>query len=344
MNKDLRKVLKEPCKAISVLTGIDEYSKHMDLLEHTLLLAQCAIDHEDITDVSLDNGVSKSQISKLDNSRSYQAFAGIFYELLNHEMRAHNLSSYGRFLRILGMDSTFIRTSIREAGKYRRTRTDEGIKVHMPAILFPATIPLDPMITSANLNDSPVMDKILESLEDAYGESFLKSSITVFDLGYYDLERFIILKMKGYPFVTRIKKNAVFDVMKEYAHSRIIRFRNGLELRLVTLIVHGEERNYLTDILDLPDQYIHWIYSRRWEIEIFFRRMKSLLKLDHLIARKINGIMVQIFAFLVAYLALLIMQAMLPGYSMAEIIRMIRHGIPLPIRERGGNAHIDGSE
>lgn len=89
MNRYLRKILKTPCKTMSELTGIDEYSKNIDLLKHTLLLAECAINHADLTDVALWNSVSKSQISKLDNSRSYQVFVGIFYDLLNREIRAH---------------------------------------------------------------------------------------------------------------------------------------------------------------------------------------------------------------------------------------------------------------
>ncbi len=95
----------------------------------------------------------------------------------------------------------------------------------------------------------------------------------------------------------------------------------------------GEERDYLTDISDLPDICIHWIYSLRWDIETFFRMMKSLLKIDHLISRKLNGILVQIFAFLCAYIALLMIQVMLPGWSMAEIIRSLRHGTSLHLRK-----------
>jgi len=77
------------------------------------------------------------------------------------------------------------------------------------------------------------------------------------------------LNEEGIYFVTRIKKNVSYVVEKEYAHSKIIRFRNGLTLRLVSMEIDGEHRDYLTNIFDLPDLHIHWIYSRRWNIEIF---------------------------------------------------------------------------
>ena len=79
--------------------------------------------------------------------------------------------------------------------------------------------------------------------------------------------------------------------------------------------------------------YIHRIYQQRWSIEIFFRIMKSYLKIDHLISKKINGIMVQIFTALIAYLVLTMIQGMLAyPMSIPEILRTLRHGLPLIFR------------
>ncbi|MGP6207954.1 transposase [Cuniculiplasma sp. SKW3] len=161
----------------------------------------------------------------------------------------------------------------------------------------------------------------------------MKQSILTFDLGYYDPERFGKLKEEGIRFVTRIKKNASYMVEREYAHSKVIRFRNGTTLRLVSLEVEGEKRDYLTDIMGLPDIYIPWIYSQRSNIEIFFRTMKSYLKIDHLISRKINGIMVQIFSALIAYVILEMIQDMLSYRTgIPDMIRAKRHGMDLPFR------------
>jgi hypothetical protein len=194
---------------------------------------------------------------------------------------------------------------------------------------------LESFVTPANLNDSPEFDEILGSIDP----DLVKQSILTFDLGYYDLERFGKLKEEGIRFVTRIKKNASYVVEKEYAHSEIIRFRNGTTLRLVSLEIEGEKRDYLTDIMDLPDVYIHLIYSQRWNIEIFFRTMKSYLKIDHPISRKINGIMVQIFSALIAYLVLLIIQSsMAVSLGIPQMIRKIRHGTPLPRKQASGMA------
>jgi hypothetical protein len=332
MSDPLRNILKDVCSDISQITGIDEYSKKVDLLDQTVLLVKSAIYRQDLTDIALESGISKSQLSKLDGNRSYQVFVETFYYLVYPYIMSHNLSIYGRFLNIMGIDSTFIRTAIKESGKYRRQKTENGIKMHNASIIFPFTVPIESIITPANLNDSPEFDQILAGIDP----DLLRESILTFDLGYYDLERFRYLKGRNLMFVTRIKKNASYEIMKEYAHSRIIRFRNGLELRLVSLNVEGKQRDYLTDIMDLPDEYIHRIYHQRWSIEIFFRTMKSYLKLDHLISKKINGILVQIFTALIAYLVLIMIHDML-AYSMGipDIIRHIRHGIPLPLKAAG---------
>lgn len=67
----------------------------------------------------------------------------------------HNYPIYRRFLNIIGKDSTFIRTMVKESGKYRGQKTENGIKMHSASISFPFILPLESSVTPANLNDSP---------------------------------------------------------------------------------------------------------------------------------------------------------------------------------------------
>ncbi len=71
------------------------------------------------------------------------------------------------------------------------------------------------------------------------------------------------------------------------------------------MVIDGERKDYLKDIMNLPDLYIHWIYLQRWNIEIFLRTMKTYLKIDRLISKTIKGVLVQIFSALIAYILLL---------------------------------------
>jgi hypothetical protein len=61
--------------------------------------------------------------------------------------------------------------------------------------------------------------------------------------------------------------------------------------------------------------------------------MKSCLRIDHLISRKENGILVQIFSTPIAYVILRMIQDMISrSISIQDMIRMIRHGIDLTFR------------
>ncbi|MGC8663854.1 MAG: IS4 family transposase [Thermoplasmata archaeon] len=207
----------------------------------------------------------------------------------------------------------------------RNSKIENGIKMHT-ALFFPLTIPLGTIITSANVNDSSMFDEIVENIDG----NILMGSILVFDLGYYDSERFKILDEKGILFVTRIKSNIKYEIISRNGNSEIIILRNGSKFRLVNVKNGKDVYQYLTNIYDLPDEYIQEIYSRRWSIETFFKTMKKYLRLNHFISRKINGIMIQIFLALIAYLILLIIQSSPNVYrTLPEIIRAIRHGLAI---------------
>ena len=85
---------------------------------------------------------------------------------------------------MLAIDSTFVETLMKGSGSYKRI-ADE-MKVHVPAVVFPFTVPLNAYISSANVNDSSLFDNIIEDMDS----KILYSSILVFDLGYYNLDRF----------------------------------------------------------------------------------------------------------------------------------------------------------
>lgn len=183
---------------------------------------------------------------------------------------------YNKFLSIISIDSTFIKTKIRESGIYSRNdKIENGIKIHT-SLLFPLTVPLDAIVTPANVNDSSMFDEIIENIDG----NILKGSILVFDLGYYDSERFKIIDEKVILFVTRIKSNIKYEIIGMKGNSKIIRLSNGYTLRLVTIKKGKEEYEYITNIHHMQDEYIEEIYGRRWNIEGFFKIMKKISQVE----------------------------------------------------------------
>jgi|GEM_PF-1605009 len=174
-----------------------------------------------------------------------------------------------------------------------------------------------------------MFDEIIKNIDG----NILKGSILVFDLGYYDSERFKTLDEKCILFVTRIKSNIKYEIIDIEGKFKIIRLvSDGYTLRLVSIKKGREYYEYLTNIYDLPDEYIDEIYGKRWSIEEFFSIMKKYLKLNHLMSRKINSTMIQISLALIAYLILLLIQSSLNVYRiLPEIIRAIRNEVAIGI-------------
>lgn len=76
------------------------------------------------------------------------------------------------------------------------------------------------------------------------------------------------------------------------------------DVRLVGEVVECCWRFYLTSILDnllYPVDLIAQIYALRWQIELFFRDLKCVLRMQNLIAVTENGVRIQIYAALIHY-------------------------------------------
>ena len=86
----------------------------------------------------------------------------------------------------------------------------------------------------------------------------------------------------------------------------------------------GTER-YLTN-LDLPPEEIKEIYGMRWSIEIFFREIKSYLKIERFIGKNLNAVLIQIFSTLMAYLLIALLKTFYK-ISILKVKRSLKYGI-----------------
>jgi IS4 transposase len=86
---------------------------------------------------------------------------------------------------------------------------------------------------------------------------------------------------------------------------------------------------YLTNIFDLSAMDIVHAYEIRWSIEIFFREIKSYLKIDHFMSKSLNGMLIQIFCTLIAYALMILFKIIYGLYwvSIIEIKRWVKYNI-----------------
>jgi hypothetical protein len=181
---------------------------------------------------------------------------------------------------------------------------------------------------------------------------FSAGSYYVFDRGYVDWKRLYRIHCTGAFLVVRAKRGMRFYV----AASRPVDKQTGLRFdQTIRLNSHDGKRDFpaalrrigyvdpdtgqrlilLTNNFALPALTITEIYRRRWEIELFFRWIKQHLRLRGFFSTSPNGVAVQIWTAICAYLLVAIAkrEMALPNtlHQMLQVISISAlEKVPLP--------------
>jgi hypothetical protein len=99
----------------------------------------------------------------------------------------------------------------------------------------------------------------------------------------------------------------------------------GEAIRVVRVEADGKVLMLATD-LELEAELIALIYRYRWQIELFFKWMKSILGCRHLMAESPEGVAIQIYCALIAALMLQLLTGKRPGKRAMELIRLYLMG------------------
>ena len=167
-----------------------------------------------------------------------------------------------------------------------------------------------------------------------------KGEIIVADR-YYGLEYgfFGELKQIGASHVIRIRNNPRMKIVEELAVSEAdlaagVTWQAKVELgdqwqgepiRVVRVEVDGKQLLLATD-LEIEAELIALIYRYRWQVELFFKWLKSILGCRHLLAESPEGVAIQIYSALIAALMLQAFTGKRPGKRAMELIRMYLMG------------------
>ena len=161
------------------------------------------------------------------------------------------------------------------------------------------------------------------------------------DRGYLDLQRLYRLHVAGAFFVTRLKAGIRYYVVASRPVDKTMGLRCDQTIRLnsakgrvaypapLRRISYvdpktGQALVFLTNQFDLAALLIAAIYRRRWAIELFFRWIKQHLRLRGFFSNSPNGVRVQIWTALCAYLLVAIAkQQKHLAPSMYEILQIV---------------------
>ena len=176
------------------------------------------------------------------------------------------------------------------------------------------------------------------------------------DGGYADRTLFDDIHAIGSSYVTRVREDSVFDVTKERLLSDdalaagVVRdavVRLGGEtaapmnhpVRIVQVQVEPHPRRtrkakggvqkgtrhtdllaIATDLLELPAELVALIYQYRYTVELFFRALKQLLGLRHLISQREEGIDIQVYCTLIVCLLIQLISGKKPNKAMRNMV------------------------
>lgn len=235
---------------------------------------------------------------------------------------------------LTAVDGTFLRgvptmfwALFRSNEKYR------GAKAH---VLYDVELsaPIDASLTAANASEKAELRKKLQG-----------GRLYVMDAGYAQYKLFADIIEVGSSFVSRLRDDAVRDVLEERELSKeaieagvkrdqVVRLgdwkpRKDLEypVRVIEFMRPRTRANeepelmlLVSDRLDLAPELIALAYRYRWSVELFFRWLKHILGCRNLISRSENGVTIQVYMAIIATLLITLWTGLKPNKALREMI------------------------
>jgi hypothetical protein len=168
-----------------------------------------------------------------------------------------------------------------------------------------------------------------------------KGAFYVMDRGYLQLGALARLHAAGAFFVIRSKCHINFRLV----HSRAVNKALGLRCDQVVRLGRGRSRQefgallrrvrvrdeaagrslvLLTNQFELPAQTIAELYRRRWQVELFFKWIKTHLRLRTFLGRNENAVRLQVWSAICAYLLVAIVRKELGlSQTLHEVLQVL---------------------
>lgn len=276
---------------------------------------------------------ARATLAYANEHRSYRVFEAMFYHLLEEgQARAALKRRKFRFKNpLVSLDSSTIELCLAmyDWAKFRRAKG--AVKLHLQ-LDHQGYLPSWALITDGKTHEV----KVAQMLKYASG------TIVVMDRGYVDYSLFGRWNREGVYFVTRAKSNMVYRVVARRPRperGNVLR-DDEIELtgakakqecpcRLRRIVVWDEENQreivLLTNHLEFAAGTLGRIYKDRWQIELFFKAIKQVLKIKTFVGTSENAVQIQIWTALICMLVLKLLQLRSSfGWSVSNLAAMLR--------------------
>ena len=279
---------------------------------------------------------NKSTLAYANEHRPAALYEDLFWELLGR-FRAQGALPGCRKPRfrfknkLLSLDSTTISLCLGLFPWASFRQVKGGVKLHV-LLDHDDYMPSWALITEAKKHDVTVAQRL----------KLNPGSIVAMDMGFVDYALFGRWTGEGVYFVTRLKRNAVYEVTEErrapwlgnIVSDEVIRLTGAhaaekcpQPLRRVVVWDQEGQREIvlLTNHLGLGATTIGAIYKDRWSIELFWKSLKQNLKVKTFVGTSENALRIQIWTALIALLLLRWLHHLSrAGWSFSNLASMVR--------------------
>src|SRR5574344_1477682 len=283
-----------------------------------------------------------STLSDANARRSEKFFEEVYRDLyeenkarLSSDSRNDTCEAWLKRLRIIDSTTISLFSNLLFKGVGRHPKTGKkkgGIKVH--TILNASEgVPCDVRFTSAATNDSFMLAPNM----------YNSGEIVAMDRAYINYEKCEELTDRNVVYVTKMKKNLVFDVLDdcmdmapggrmEYREQVVVFRKEAVNhiARIVTYVDIKKDKQpklvrLLTNDFDMTLEEIVLIYKRRWQIESLFKQIKQNFPLRYFYGESSNAIKLQVWVTLIANLLMtLLQQSLQHRWSFSGLAKMVR--------------------
>ena len=276
---------------------------------------------------------AKSSLAYANEHRPSELYQLLFYKLLGR-CQSQLILGKRKFRfknKLFSLDSTLIPLCIEifDWAHYRRTKG--AVKLHL-LLDHDGYLPSFAVITEGKVSD----------VKAAWQFPLEAGTIVVDDRGYNDYKLFGHWTAGGIYFVTRMKDNAVYRVVKKnpvnleqnILKDEVIEFTDAQSYekcpyQLRRIEFYNEEKGeilvFLTNHRKLVAATIAAIYQERWRIETFFKFLKQNLKIKTFVGTSANAVETQIWTALIAILVLRFLQLKSKfGWSLSNLVALLR--------------------
>lgn len=284
--------------------------------------------------------VSFSQFADSNTSRPAEFLSGIIPFLITRVRQLGQYSQSNLPLDLHVLDSTFLRVSLSLADWLPKTKDYQrrGVRVQVqyaPALDLPEHV----LVTDTKINDCRGLEQAI--LNDATRLAALRDQTLVVDLGYYSHRRFGLLLESGVHLVSRLQPQAKVRLATNLPVQQPLPGIDGGRITLISdqHVTLGSQDNragavlpglrlvtarvvpvakaarqgakpviyqLITDRWDLTAQEVVQVYLWRWQIELFFRWLKSHVHLPRLLGYSRNAVTLTVALTIAVHLLLLI--------------------------------------